>query len=192
MKSIAKTLIAAGAVAGFAVAASGQITLPRNLNLARESKLWIEGTSTVKSFSCAATKIDVAVMAEPGAAPAELVESAALTVPVAGLDCNNGTMNGHMRKALKADKNPTISWRMTSYRVEGSNVVMNGRLMIAGTENPIELRGTGTADNTGTIRIKGSTKFKMTEYGVKPPTLMLGSMKVGDAVTVAYDLVLNP
>ena len=165
---------------------------PRNLNLSKESKLWIEGTSTVKSFSCAATKIDVTVLAEPGAAPAELVESAALTVPVAGLDCKNGTMNGHMQKALKADKYPAISWRMTTYRVEGTNVVMNGRLTIAGTENPIELRGTGSADNTGMIRFKGSTKFKMTEYGVKPPSLMLGSMKVGDAVTVAYDLILNP
>ena len=192
MRTIVKTLIAAGAVAGFAAAASGQMALPKNLNLAKESKLWIEGTSTVKSFSCTAAKVDVSVLAEPGAAPAELVQSASLVVPVGQLDCRNGTMNGHMQKALKADKHPTISWRMTSYRVEGTNVVMNGRLTIAGTENPIELRGTGTADNAGTIRFKGSTKFKMTEYGVKPPTLMLGSMKVGDPVTVGFDLVLNP
>jgi polyisoprenoid-binding protein YceI len=179
-------------LAGSAVAGSAQMANPRNLNLSKESKLWLEGTSTMKSFSCAATKIDVAVLAEPGAAPAELVQSASLVVPVGQLDCRNGTMNGHMQKALRADKHPTISWKMTSYRVEGTNVVMNGRLTIAGTENPIELRGTGTADNAGTIRFKGSTKFKMTEYGVKPPSLMLGSMKVGDAVTVAYDLVLNP
>jgi polyisoprenoid-binding protein YceI len=101
-------------------------------------------------------------------------------------------MNGHMQKALKAKEHPTISWRMTSYRVEGTNVTMSGRLTIAGKENPIEMRATGTADASGTIRMKGSTKFKMTEYGVKPPTLMLGTMKVGDPVTVSYDLVLNP
>jgi hypothetical protein len=31
----------------------------------------------------------------------------------------------------------------------------------------------------------------MTEYGVKPPSLMLGTMKVGDPVTVSFDLVLS-
>jgi polyisoprenoid-binding protein YceI len=192
MRSIVKTIIAAGAFAGFAAAGSAQMTLPKNLNLSKESKLWIEGTSTVKSFTCTATKVEVSVVAEPGAAPGDLVESASLVVPVSSLDCRNGTMNGHMQKALKADKNPTISWKMTSYRVEGTNVVMNGSLTIAGKENPIELRATGTADANGTIRMKGSTKLKMTEYGVKPPSLMLGSMKVGDPVTVGYDLVLNP
>jgi polyisoprenoid-binding protein YceI len=80
---------------------------------------------------------------------------------------------------------------MTSYTVEGTNVVMNGLLTIAGKENAMELRGTGTADNAGTIRMKGSTKFKMSQFGVKPPTLMLGSMKVGDPVTVSFDLVLT-
>lgn len=192
MKGIVRTIVIAGALAGFASAASAQMALPKNLNLSKESRLWIEGTSTVKSFSCAATKMDVSVSAEPGSAASDLVQSATLVVPVSALDCRNDTMNGHMRKALKADKNSTISWTLTSYRVEGTTILMNGRLTIAGRENPIELRATGAADNAGTIRLKGSTKFKMSEYGVKPPTLMMGTMKVGDPVTVSYDLVLTP
>jgi polyisoprenoid-binding protein YceI len=192
MRSILKTIIATSALAGFAVAASAQVANPKNLTLSKESRLWIDGTSTVRSFNCTATKVDVSVLAEPGSPANDLVQSASLVVPVASLDCKNGTMNGHMQKALKASANPTISWKMTSYKVEGTNVVMQGRLTIAGKENPIELQGVGTADNAGTIRMKGSTKFKMSEYGVKPPTLMLGTMKVGDPITVSYDLVLNP
>ena len=191
MRKILKTIAAVGAL-GFAVAASAQVANPKNLTLAKESKLWIDGTSTMKSFSCTATKVDVSVLAEPGSEANALVQSASLVVPVASLDCRNGTMNEHMRKALKASANPTISWKMTSYKVDGTNVVMNGKLTIAGKENPIELRGVGTADNSGMIRMKGSTKFKMSEYGVKPPSLMLGSMKVGDPITVSYDFVLNP
>lgn len=192
MRKTLRTVIGVGILAGTAVAGSAQVANPRNLSLSKESRLWIDGTSTVKSFSCTATKVDVAVLAEPGSPSNDLVQSASLVVPVAALDCRNGTMNGHMQKALKANAHPTISWRMTSYRVDGTNVVMTGRLTIAGKENPIELRATGTADAAGTIRMKGSTKFNMTEYGVKPPTLMLGTMKVGDPVTVSYDLVLNP
>lgn len=192
MNAVLKTLVAAAAVAGFAVAGAAQMALPRNLNLSKESKLWIDGTSTVKSFSCSASKVDVSVLAEPGAPASDLVQSASLVVPVESLDCRNGTMNGHMKKALKASAHPNITWKLSSYRVEGTNVVMSGLLSIAGKENPIDLRATGVADAGGTIRVKGSTKFKMTEYGVKPPSLMLGSMKVGDPVTVSYDLILVP
>jgi polyisoprenoid-binding protein YceI len=111
---------------------------------------------------------------------------------VASLDCGNGTMNSHMKKALKSDGNPQIFWKMSSYSVSGTDVTMKGRLSIAGKENPIELKATGDAESDGTIRMKGSTKFRMSEYGVKPPSLMLGSMKVGDPVTVSFDLVLTP
>ena len=40
--------------------------------------------------------------------------------------------------------------------------------------------------------MKGARAIKMSEYGVKPPTLILGTMKVRDQVTVSFDLVLNP
>jgi len=164
--------------------------MPRNLSLAKESRMWLEGTSTVKSFKCTATKFDMAVSAESDESPASMVKSASLVIPVAQLECGNKTMNEHMRKALKAESNPQITWKMTSYQVEGSNVLINGKLTIAGKENAIVIRGTGSAEN-GTIRFKGSKQFKMTEYGVKPPSLMLGTMKVGDPVTVSFDLVLS-
>jgi polyisoprenoid-binding protein YceI len=111
-------------------------------------------------------------------------------VPVAQLDCGNKTMNEHMKKALKAEEFGQIAWTMTSYAVQGNTVTIDGKLTIAGKQNAIELKGTGSVDN-GVIRFKGSKQFKMTEYGVKPPTLMLGTMKVGDAVTVSFDLALS-
>ncbi len=190
MKALVRNLITLGAFAITAGVAEAQMALPRNLTLSKESRMWLEGTSTVRSFKCNATKLDMAVLAEPDEAPGAMVKTASLIVPVAQLECGNKTMNEHMRKALKAEENPQISWKMTSYAVQGSNVVINGKLTIAGKENLIELKGTGSAEN-GTIRFKGSKQFKMTEYGVKPPSLMLGTMKVGDPVTVSFDLVLS-
>ena len=191
MKMFFKQVLIAGAISGLAVSsASAQMALPRNFSLSKESKLWFDGTSTVRSFTCAAKKVDANVTAEPDASPTEIVKTASLVVAVASIDCGNGKMNDHMRNALKADKNPQITWKMASYRVEGTAVVMDGTLSIAGKENPIELRGTGSADN-GVIRIKGSKQLKMTEFDVKPPSLMLGTMKVGPMVTVSFDFVLN-
>ncbi len=192
MRATIKTILAAVTMSAvMAAGAAAQMNLSHPMTLGKDSKVWLDGTSTVRSFTCAASKIDVAVVSEPLASPAKLVESATLVIPVASLDCKNATMNEHMRKALKSKDNPQIKWKLTSYTVNGSAVVINGKLTIAGRENPIELRGVGSADN-GVIRFKGSKEFKMTEYGVKPPSLMLGTMKVRDPIKVSFDLVLNP
>src|SRR5690349_7846551 len=103
MKAAIKTILSAGTIAGmFAITAFAPA--PRNLSLGKESRLWLDGTSTVRSFKCSASKVNVTAVGEPTAQPAEIVKSASLTVPVAALDCGNNTMNGHMRKALKADQ----------------------------------------------------------------------------------------
>ncbi len=190
-KTFLKKILFAGTFAGLtATGASAQMALPASLTLASSSKIWFDGTSNVKSFSCSAKKIDLNVVSDADASPAKTVKSASLSIPVAQLDCKNGTMNGHMLDALKADKNPTITWKLSSYSVVGTDVVMSGSLTIAGREKPIELHGIGVASN-GTITLKGTKVLRMTEFGVKPPSLMFGTMKVADPITVSYDLVLN-
>ena len=187
-----RSILVAAAFAGLSAAtASAQMALPRTMTLGKESRIWVDGTSNVKSFSCSAGKMEVTVVAAPGANPSALVQTASLLIPVAAMDCKNETMNGHMRKALKAKDNPQIAWKMSSYTIEGSNVALSGKLTIAGKENPLELRATGTVSDNGTIHVKGTKQFRMTEFGVKPPSLMFGTMKVGDPITVSFDLVLN-
>lgn len=100
-------------------------------------------------------------------------------------------MNNHMRKALKAQTAPLITWRMSSYRVAGDSVIIGGHLNIAGRENQLELRASGTTTG-GIVRVKGSKQLRMTDFGVTPPSLMLGTMKVRDPVVVKFDVSLKP
>ena len=74
--------------------------------------------------------------------------SGEITIPVASLDCRNGTMNGHMRNALKAAQNPTIRFRATSVAVtlEGA-VRMTGPLTIAGQSREVTINGTAAREN---------------------------------------------
>jgi hypothetical protein len=41
------------------------------------------------------------------------------------------------------------------------------------------------------MRVKGSYDLRMTEYGLKPPSLMMGAMKVKELVKVNFDLLLK-
>ena len=48
------------------------------------------------------------------------------------------------------------------------------------------------ARENGQLRVRGSKRITMTEWGVRPPSLMLGAMRVAPAATVGFDVVLKP
>lgn len=173
----------------------------RRIAFASESRLWVEGGSTVRSWSCEATKIDGTLTADATGRSIADVERGArgadLSVAVQALDCRNGTMNDHMRKALQAQTHPTIQYRMRSHesvrQSDGSfEVKMLGTLTIAGQQRPMEISAVANQESNGTIKVRGSAPFKMTHFGVKPPSLMLGMMKVHDDVTVHFEVPLVP
>ncbi|HEU0077534.1 MAG TPA: YceI family protein [Longimicrobiaceae bacterium] len=162
----------------------------------------MQGTSSVRSYTCRAARVDGTVATQPGATSVDItqlekaVRSAEVSVAVAGLECGNATMNTHTRKALKGDANPRITYRITSYDVtpageaEGT-VKLNGTLAIAGTEKAVSIDATATTE-LGRLRVRGSRQIRMTEFGVQPPSLMMGTMKVHDPVTVRFDVLLKP
>jgi len=43
----------------------------------------------------------------------------------------------------------------------------------------------------GTLIVSGTREVRMTEFGLKPPTLMLGTMKVDEKITVGFEVVLK-
>ena len=43
----------------------------------------------------------------------------------------------------------------------------------------------------GTLVVSGAREVRMTEFGLKPPTLMLGTMKVDEKITVGFEVVLK-
>ena len=176
-------------------------TAVNQMTLQSGSQLWVKGTSTVRSWECRAVALEAQVETSgPGAAFAvvageKAVTRAAVDVPAAQLDCRNGTMNDHMRKALKTKDHPVIGFRVASYDLAkgaaGTTVTMAGELALGGTTRPITVVAKATEEANGQLRIAGTHELRMTEYGLKPPSLMMGTMKVGDRVTVGFDLLLK-
>lgn len=193
-------LTALHAFAAFALVIPTRST-PELLVAQPESKLWVEGTSTMKSFTCKAPEFTLSVKTETaGGIPAVLagqkaVKTVELIVPAAKLDCANGTMNDHMRKAIKAEENPSIRFTLRAYDVaanaKGAEGVVNGTLSLGGSERPINVTAVATDAGNGAMRVAGSYELAMSAFNLKAPSLMFGSMKVGDKVQVKFDLVLK-
>jgi polyisoprenoid-binding protein YceI len=183
------------------VPASGAWTVANQmLVLQPQSRLWIDGTSSIRSFSCKAGEVNAAVEATgPNAIPQLLtgdkdVKSVHVTVTAERLDCGNGTMNEHMRKAIKLSEHKSIEFRLADYDVargaDGVSGTINGTLLLGGVTKPITLKAEGKSEG-GMLHVTGSYDLDMTEYGLKPPTVMFGRIKVGKTVKVNYDLLLK-
>jgi polyisoprenoid-binding protein YceI len=198
MRNNVKTTLLALAIL---VPASGAWTVANEqLVLQPQSRLWIDGTSTIRSFTCKAGEVNAIVEANgANAIPSLLtgekgVKAVQVTVPAEKMDCGNGKMNDHMRNALKVSENPTITFSLTNYDVarnaDGISGTISGTLDLGGVKKPISLQATG-APVGDMLHVSGVYELRMTDYGLKPPSLMFGRIKVGETVKVGFDLLLK-
>lgn len=162
--------------------------------------LKIAGSSTVRSWECEATSFSIETTPARGFEQGVLrgektLEKVTLVFPVEAILCGSSTMEGHLRDALKAEKHPEVRYEMSRYELvptsESVAVASAGELTIAGRTRPVDMGVTVTPLGNGGIRVRGKQEIRMTEFGVKPPTLMFGTLKVGDVVTVAFDVALR-
>ena len=192
---------AAVALLGLLPAAVAWTEIREPMTLEPQSRLWIKGNSTMRAFECKAGVVTAAVDAEgPAAAAAVLggrkaVRTVQVTVPAGKLECGNGTMNDHMLKALKAHEHQTIEFRLASYEMAPAGDAMQGQLTgtlsIGGVQQPVTISATATAGPDGTLRVSGAHDVSMKAFGLKPPSLMMGTMKVDERVKVSFDLFLK-
>ncbi len=166
------------------------------------TRLWISGTSTVRAFECSAKSFDAAIEADAPTVVTDVLagQKSVTTVEVkvlaAQLDCRNDKMNDHMLKALKAKQFAAVEFCLESYALEragdGTHARLSGTLTLGGVTKSISLTAVVSAGPDGALRIAGAYPLRMTEYGLEPPKLMLGALKVNELVTVNFDLLLKP
>jgi len=101
------------------------------------------------------------------------------------------SMDRNTYKALKADAFPQIVYTLTNI----SNIKTNGKtstftakgnLTVAETTKSISFPVSAVVAGNQVV-FTGRTKFKMSLFGIKPPTALMGTIKTGDEIT----LVLN-
>ena len=170
--------------------------------VAPSSKLWIEGTSNLHAWSCAATTIDAAIDVDAtavqlAAAPPKMLKRVAVKVPVKSLKCGHGAMDSNLYKALKADESPDISYIMATFEAaagESNELTLHtvGTLLVAGKENSIKMDVAAVRLADGTLQATGTVPIKMSDFGIKPPTAIFGRLKTGDEVMVKFDLTIGP
>jgi len=168
------------------------------------SQLWLAGTSTLSSFECEAGtlrfdhEVDHEIEGRGFTLP-----GVSMIVPIRDLDCDNRRMNRDLREALQADTFPEIRldvfqidmpWDTSASIVKDSRprVVLHGRMTLAGASRDMEIQLSGWLDDGQRLHGRGSLEVRMTDFGIDPPTALLGLVKAHDDILIHFHLMADP
>lgn len=190
-------------VAAFATTANAQSDGIR-LVLGPQSELTFEGTSTLHAFHCKTTKLEATVNVDPTYMEARLsklnrpLKTIDVVIPVKSLSCGSKSLEQNMFKALKADKYPEIRYQLSTYQIagaatdDGMTLQAVGTLTIAGQQKTIEMLVKANRGPDGNATATGTQTLLMTDFGIKPPVFMLGTLRTGNKVVVSFKLNMTP
>jgi len=181
---------------------------PTLLALSSGSHVYLTGNSTLHPYASTSTLTQiVAVLAYRNVAEATAPVVAVLTdiihrapfqkfevtIPVKGLKSGESGLDKNLYKAMKSDQTPEIHFTLTHYEAspaaaDGSVPFQAaGQLSIAGVVKDITLQGTARLATPGLV-MDGEYGLKMSDFGIKPPKLLLGTIKVADPVLIHFHL----
>lgn len=159
--------------------------------------LIISGTSTLHDWSMTSVKAQCDAVFELNAAgQITSVRSINFSTPANGLKSEHTSMDNNAYKALKADKDPMISYTATSVTVVpaaagASTVTVTGKLNIAGTSRDAQIVAVCHPNADNTITVSGKENISMKDFSIDPPTFMLGTIKTGNDLTLSFNLTLK-
>lgn len=124
------------------------------------------------------------------------LQSLTVEIPVRSIISGEKLMDKKTHETFNAPKNPMILFNMTevnSMQVNGRDiaVTVTGNLSMGGTTKKVMLKAAGKEVSPGVYTFEGALPLKISDFNMKPPTAMLGTMKTKDQVTVNYNVTFE-
>jgi hypothetical protein len=206
MKVLQTLLILVGALVLTASAAPAQEkSATLRLPVRADSRLWLEGSSNVKDWTCRATAMEALIAIDARSADshddatvARSLRGVDVIVPVRMLKCGDRHMEANMYSALKAPKPPAISYIIADFELtpslagDGLSVEAIGKLSVAGSERTVSMTVKTERLPDGTRRARGTVAIRMTDFGIVPPRPWFGMLRTADEVRIQFEIFVSP
>lgn len=159
--------------------------------------LVIKGTSNLHDWQSTANEVRANGSLSADASGLKSIQSLYVEIPVKTIKSTKGSiMDNKTYDALNSNSHPNITYkleRITSMNARAGvyDINTSGYLSIAGATNKIDMYVQGKMGGDGSITFSGSKKLKMTDYKIKPPTALMGTMTTGDQVEIVFQVTLK-
>jgi hypothetical protein len=154
--------------------------------LAGKPELKVKGTSTLHDWEMTSAQAQGKAEMILEGNTLKNVKSASVTMKTQSIKSGTDKMDALAYESLKASKFPDIAFTLTSFRVLDNNRAQaTGNLTIAGTTKPVTFN-VETSTKSGLVQMAGEANIKFTEFGIKPPTALLGTVKTGNELKLLF------
>ena len=160
-------------------------------------KAVIQGTSSLHDWESTISQIDFrGVVFMDNGVPKD-IQDVRVSIPVKTIKSSEGRMmDNKTYEAFQSENHPFITFTFSRSQVtvdaaKNINIKAPGQLTMAGTTRALTVEARGKVWANGDLQLAVSQKLNMTEFNMKPPTAMMGAIKVGESVTVVVNLVLH-
>jgi polyisoprenoid-binding protein YceI len=163
----------------------------------KTSKMTVAGTSSLHEWESEVTQVEWTGSFDVENNMLKAIKDVTVKIPVTSIKSTKGKiMDNKTYDAFEYEKNPHILFRLTDAKITGTaaNLVINanGTLTMKGVTKNITLTVTGKLLANGDLQLTGTRKLNMKDFTMEPPTAMMGAIKVGEEVTVKFDLTVTP
>ncbi len=166
-------------------------------NLADDYELIIDGDSNARDWDAKATRMEANFVLNGfnGNSLDELrpehFNTLELRIPVGDLDSDSRRLNRNLHNYLKEDDHPLITFELqeiNSIDSNGSNAAIyaTGRISAAGVSNTVEMEVTTEINGNGDLIFSGIQPLLMTDFGIEPPSAMLGAIRARDEMDIRF------
>jgi polyisoprenoid-binding protein YceI len=160
------------------------------------SLIRIEGTSTIHAWKMEGSTINGQLQVDENWNTTGKGSAAVnVAIPITTIKSEHSKMDKLMADALKAKTNPEIRYEMTNAALQSATtdsflLKAAGKLTIAGVTRDVTMDVTGKRGADGQYVLTGEAPIRMTDFGIKPPTAMLNTIRTGDDVKVTFRWVV--
>lgn len=182
--------------------ADSNLSARKKIRIEDQSRLYLQGTSNVNSFTCdCEDRFEAQLIEAESGNGYSRFRNAGLVLRVKSLNCKNRKIDTDLQKALMADQYPNIqvvlldSWQ-TAKCADGScydwfDVQANVMITIARVNSKEFIRAKARMLGPNRFQLKGEKWLKMSAFGITPPEAMFGMIKVNDDISFHFDLVVT-
>ena len=147
----------------------------------------VSGNSTIRGWTCTVRGTGQVTTGSSTAVRGfdDGVQAATLTVPVGAFQCPEDEMREHLLEAMRAEEFPEITFRLEGYDPSGQGAVANGTLTILDATHPVRFPIFLTPSASG-VRLEGQLPLDMTTWGVEPPVVFAGLLRVRPQIRIEF------
>ena len=160
--------------------------------LAGKPELKVKGTSTLHDWEMTSAQAQGTAEMILEGATIKNVKAASVTLKTASVKSGTAKMDEIAHETLKANKFQEIVFTLTAFRtLDNNRGQATGNLTIAGTTKPVTFN-VETSIKTGSVQMAGEANIKFTDFGIKPPTALLGTVKTGNELKLSFKANFQP